>query len=667
MRFSSRQVLLAVAVVTLGLGRVHAAGLLVAEGGFGGLLEIKHHKVGVTINNGIAVTEVDQTFLNTESRNVEALYMFPVPEGATIANFSMWINGKEVVGEVVEKERAREIYNSYKVVNRDPGLLEQNDFKTFEMRIFPIAANAEQRVRISYYQQLDMDHNRATFVYPLSTTGRSDINQTTTEEFSFSLRINSPIEIVSVDSPSHEDAFLFARHTDRFVEASFETDKGDLSRDIVLTYEVARGKTGVDLTTSSPQGEDGYFMATLTAGDELSEMSEPMDYVFLLDISGSMGNSRKLSLSRDSIEAFVESLEPEDRVELITFNLRPTQLFGELRQAGSEEIEEASTFLKSQQAKGGTVLEPALRLAYQYGEPDRRLNVVILSDGMTDQGEARTLVRLIEERPDNATVFAIGVGNDVNRPLLKQLAERAGGLADFISAEDDFEQKSTAFRRKLTKPAASNVSINFGGVDTYDVVPREIPNLYHGMPIHVYGRFRGKSHFRSNTSFEVNGRPVSAQQVLQQSSEDTPEIERMWALRRIEELQRSHSSDSRTIDQIVDLGERYSIVTPYTSFLVLENNAEFQRWRIKRRNLSRLGRDRKHREDINRELTQLRDQSLADLGPSRAEPTSKANSSSSTSDSFVPTHQTPEPSGNLLMTAAMLYFLMSARRRIRRQ
>src|SRR5205085_987264 len=105
--------------------------------------------------NGIAVTEVTQVFQNLEDRQVEALYTFPVPRGASVANFSMWIGGKEMTGEVVEKKRAREIYNNYKRVNRDPALLEQTDYRTFEMRIFPIPARAEQRVQVTYYQELE--------------------------------------------------------------------------------------------------------------------------------------------------------------------------------------------------------------------------------------------------------------------------------------------------------------------------------------------------------------------------------------------------------------------------------------------------------------------------------------------------------------------------------
>ncbi|HZJ31925.1 MAG TPA: VIT domain-containing protein, partial [Vicinamibacterales bacterium] len=136
----------------IGAQSARAAGLLVSDGGFGGVLRIDEHSVRVTVNNAIATTEVTQVFRNTENRQIEALYTFPVPRGATVSNFSMWINGKEMVGEVVEKNRAREIYNSYKQQKRDPGLLEQTDFKTFELRIFPIAPNAQTKIQLTYYQ-----------------------------------------------------------------------------------------------------------------------------------------------------------------------------------------------------------------------------------------------------------------------------------------------------------------------------------------------------------------------------------------------------------------------------------------------------------------------------------------------------------------------------------
>jgi Ca-activated chloride channel family protein len=191
----------------------HAAGLLIADGGLGGVLQIKDHEVQVTLNNGVAVTRVTEVFKNTENRQVEALYTFPVPRGASVANFSMWINGQEMVGEVVEKKRAREIYNSYKSVRRDPGLLEQTDFRTFEMRIFPIAANAEQKVEITYYQELDLDHDWATYVYPLATATRPGVDTRATGKFALAINVKSAVPIKALESPSHGEAFIVAKHS----------------------------------------------------------------------------------------------------------------------------------------------------------------------------------------------------------------------------------------------------------------------------------------------------------------------------------------------------------------------------------------------------------------------------------------------------------------------
>jgi len=194
-------------------GAAHAAGLLIADGGLGGVLEIKEHDVQVTINNGVAVTKVTQIFHNTEKRQVEALYTFPVPKAASVANFSMWINGKEMVGEVLEKQRAKQIYESYKQMRRDPGLLEQTDYRTFDMRVFPIGPDADQKVQITYYQELDYDHDTATYVYPLATATRRGVDARATEKLTIGFDVKSAVPIVAVDSPSH--TFAVAKHSDQ--------------------------------------------------------------------------------------------------------------------------------------------------------------------------------------------------------------------------------------------------------------------------------------------------------------------------------------------------------------------------------------------------------------------------------------------------------------------
>ena len=643
-----------------------AAGLLIADGGFGGVLEIKEHDVHVTINNGVAVTQVTQIFKNTEKRQVEALYTFPVPKGASVANFSMWINGKEMIGEVLEKKRAREIYNSYKQRRQDPGLLEQVNYKTFEMRIFPINAGAEQKVKITYYQELGIDHDQATYVYPLATSTRKDVDSRTTGRFAINVDLKSAIPISAIESPSHGEAFVVVQHSETYGQASLETSGGSLAADVVMHYQLVRPLTGLDLITSHQNGEDGYFMLTLTAGKELASINAGMDYVFLLDISGSMGNDSKLVVSRNSLEAFIDELGDKDRFELMTFNVNPNMVFNTLAPANADMKTRARDFMKSQQAKGGTILAPAMTTAYKYEDPDRTLNVVILSDGMTEQKERRHLMELIQTRPRNTRVFCIGVGNEVNRPLLEQMAEDSGGLAAFISRGDDFKRQAKAFRRKLMRPVATDLNISIEGVRTYDLEPKVIPNLYHGSPIRIYGRYAGRGDARiasgnasianGNARIAVNGQiqgldfEQSATMLFPKTDADNPEIERMWAWKRIDQLLKTadrNGSRQPVVDEVINLGETYSIVTEYTSFLVLENDAEYKRWKIERRNDRRMVRDRQALTARHTELEEIRNKAVADIGPQpllakRSKPQSQPVNIKQPSGTPVPNAQ-PQP------------------------
>lgn len=600
-------------------GPVWGAGLLVATGPEGGALDIVSHDVRVMINNGVVVTEVDQVFKNKENRQVEALYTFPVPRGASVANFSMWINGQEMVGEVVEKQRAREIYESYKRVKRDPGLLEQVDYKRFEMRIFPIAGQAEQRVRIVYYQELEYDHDSAAYIYPLATTAGAG-NSKTTGRFSFSIEAKSETPIVSLTSPSHPDSLAIAkRDGNRYVHASLETREGNLNRDVVIHYQVARPQTGVDLVVSKQPGDDGYLLLTLTGGQELDEKMGGADYVFVLDISGSMAQGGKLGLSHKAVEAFIATLGEKDRLEIITINVEANSLFRKLARAGEEARKSVKEFLSAQRALGGTQLRPAMQAAYRYHDLDRPLNVVILSDGMTEVHEQAELLQLIQARPQGTSVFCVGVGNDVNRPLLTQLAEGAGGLAAFLSTDDDFARQADSFRRKLIRPAATEVEIAFEGIEVYDREPKTMPNLFYGQPVRMYARYRGAGPAKITWKANVLGRAVSQVVAVEvpQEERSNSQIERMWASHRVERLMgelRAGASPS-LLPQIIQLCEGYSIAGEYASFIVLENNEEYRRWSIERRNAVRFGRDQQNLDSLRRKFDALSNQASDQAGP----------------------------------------------------
>ena len=249
---------------------------------------------------------------------------------------------------------------------------------------------------------------------------------------------------------------------------------------------------------------------------------------------------------------------------------------------------------------------------------------MLLSDGMTEAGEHRELLELIANRPAGSRVFSIGVGNEVNRPLLEQLARESGGLAAFLSPGDDFRTAGSSVPPQADAAGDVAVGTAVRRGDVYDVEPQLLPNLYHGSPVRVFGRYRNGGALKVSVNAEVLGKPVaeSFETDLPQVDDANPEIERMWASHRVARLmddERRNGAPGSLRNKIVELCEGYSIVSEYASFIVLENDAEYQRWTIERKNEKRMGRDGAALEARREALQQMREEALAQLGPEGVE------------------------------------------------
>ena len=152
-------------------GSSYAAGLLTPASGQLPALEIKQHNVDVIIEDGYAITRVEQIFHNPHSQDLEAIYSFPVPEKGAVAEFTVWIDGKPVTGEVLDKKQARQVYESEKAAGRDAGLTEKDQYKTFDISVSPVRAGQDTRIRFVYMQPAHVDTGIGRYVYPLEEGG----------------------------------------------------------------------------------------------------------------------------------------------------------------------------------------------------------------------------------------------------------------------------------------------------------------------------------------------------------------------------------------------------------------------------------------------------------------------------------------------------------------
>lgn len=594
---SLRAVLMLLGVVALAsAGSARAAGLLVPTGQTQSLA-IASQQVSVRIDNGVAVTTVNQVFRNAADAPLEALYTFPVPREASVSNFSMWINGQEVIGEVLERQRAREIYRQVtRVERRDPGLLEQVDFKTFEMRVFPVPARGEQRIQITYYQPVDYDSGFGTYVYPLEMEGGA---QTQLEgEFSLLVDVASEIPLKKVSSPSHGEALVQAEVGPGRYRASIESARGNLDRDFVLVYELERERLGLNVLTSRAKGEDGYFMLLLTPGAAFDDTKQSVNATFVLDVSGSMQEAGKLGLARQAAGLAIASLDDNDTFNIVAFNIAPRPLAEAPLPATAENRQRAIEFLNGLQGRGSTDIAGALDYSLRMQVPGARNAIVLLSDGQaTATDEHAPFLAALRSRDREAQIFSLGMGNEVNRPLLDQLAAQTGGFADYVSGQDDVERKMRLLQVKLMSPMAKDLEVKAEGVELFDVSPGRLPNLFRGQQLVLFGRYRGAGSAQVTVSgtFLERSELVAEKVTFPELDKTHPFLERMWASRQVDERLarlRAGEDSAPLINEVVKLGTEYSIVTPFTAFLVLENESEYQRFSIERRNPQRIENER---------------------------------------------------------------------------
>lgn len=587
---------LLVATLALPPATVRGAGLLTPTGAQQSLA-IESQKVDVTINNGVAVTTVTQIFRNDSPQALEALYTFPVPREASVSNFSMWINGQEVIGEVLERRQARQIYQQVtRVERKDPGLLEQVDFKTFEMRVFPVPARGTQQIQITYYQPVDYDSGFGTYVYPLEMD--EPAVSLLSGELSLMIDVKSDIPLKRTWSPSHGEALVTAEMGVGRYRAGIEQSQGNLDRDFVLVYELERERMGINLVTSRNGTDDGYFMLLVTPGAAFDERYKQVNVTYVLDVSGSMRAAGKLDLARQAVAEGLKAMREGDRFNIIAFNIAPISLAAEPLSVNDESLKRAGDFLAGLDGRGGTDVVPALEKALAMRLPEARNAILLLSDGQAGDVENHTpFLNAVRRGAGDTRIFSFGIGNEINRPLLDRLAIETGGLADYLSGQDEVQRKIRLMQMKLTSPVAEKLTLRADGVELRNVCPRVLPNLYRGQQLAVLGRYRGCGEAKLTIAGEILGQPEQLTAVVEFPAvdADNPQLERMWAWRKIDGLLaqiRDQGEAANLVGDVVALGTKYSIVTPYTAFLVLENEAAYQRFAIERRNLARVSEER---------------------------------------------------------------------------
>ncbi|MEE8107502.1 MAG: VIT and VWA domain-containing protein [Planctomycetota bacterium] len=548
----------------------------VEPGPVAGRLSLKSHRVKVVINNGFAETKITQTLTNTTAATVEATWSFPMPQKAALSELSYTIDQKTHIGEVVAKEKARRIYREERDGGRQAALAEQDRFYEYRVSLARVPAGGTVDVTVLYYQALEIDGGIGRYLYPLTPGNTKETMNSSfwtmdkvagRLEIGVTLKTSFPVD--ALHSPSHPG--VQAQQGESAWTARFEQPNAALDRDFVLLYRLDKNVPArVELLTNREGKGEGTFMAVVTPGSDLAPVKNGTDWMFVLDISGSM-QGEKIRVLREGVGTAIEGLGAKDRVQVILFNNTSRALT--TRWVNATGFQELANRVRKIESGGGTNIFGALDAAYRCADDDRPAAIVLVSDGVANAGPHHYRDFINQVRGHDMRLFTFIMGNSANRPLLEDLAVLSGGFAKAVSVHDEIGAHLLLARDRMFHEAMHDVTFELDGATV--IHPKRLPNLYVGQQLVVFGRYNKPGATRLKVSARISGKkqtwdlPVT----LPAAEDGNPEIERLYALSAIGDIQREawlqEKSDVEKAQAVTDIALAYSLVTDYTSMVVV--------------------------------------------------------------------------------------------------
>ncbi|MFZ3050795.1 MAG: VIT domain-containing protein [Methanothrix sp.] len=536
-------------------------------------LAIKYHHVDIQIKDQVATTRVDQVFVNDNPWAAEGTYIFPLPQGAAVSDFVMWVDGKAVHGEILEADEARTIYDDVVRRMKDPALLEYVGRKALKASVFPIPPGEERKIELEYSQILPVENGLVHYIYPLST---ERFSSRPLEDLVVRAQIESREPLKAVYSSRHEVSI--DREDDYHALLGLEQSDVLPDRDFELFYTISSEKIGLNLLSFKEEGQDGFFL--LLAAPDVKVNEEEIvvkDIILVLDTSGSM-QGEKMDQAKEAARYVLDHLNPLDRFAIVSF-ATTTRSFSPSLQPASQ-ADKGKDFLDRLEAMGSTDINRAMIEAVGLAEEVRPTTLIFLTDGLPTEGVTVTgaiLDNVAREAPDNVRIFSFGVGDDVDTDLLDQISLDHGGASTYVRPGEEIDEEVSAFYRKVKIPILSDLSLDWGDIIVDQVYPQRIPDLFAGSQLILLGRYREGGPVKIILKGMVNQEERSyTYEDLSFRKEDGDDfIPRLWATRAVGYYLtqiRLYGEKQEWIDSIVSLSTRYGIITPYTSFLIQEKD-----------------------------------------------------------------------------------------------
>jgi Ca-activated chloride channel homolog len=555
-------------------------------------LPLKSTRADVKIAGVVAEVKITQVYRNTGQKTLEAIYVFPGSTRAAVHAMRMTIGERVVEASIMERQKARETYDAAKKEGKTASLLEQQRPNVFQMNLANILPGDEIKVELKYMELLIPEDHIYEFVYPTvvgpryttkTAAGAVDTDKWVQNPylhegeappytFGLNVELTSGVPIASLTSSSHEVEIKYSGKT--AAQVSLKDEKTGGNKDFVLRYTLAGGKIETGLLLYPGQAEN-FFMLMLEPPARVNpEAVLPREYIFIVDVSGSM-HGFPLDTAKALMKNVISGLKAQDFFNVLLFasgsaTLSPT---GSLP-ANEANLEKALAFIQSQRGGGGTNILPALTTALALPRtPGVSRIVTVVTDGYVDV-EPQTF-KVIRDNLGAANLFAFGIGSSVNRLLIEGMARAGMGETFVVLNSGEAAKQAAKFRQYISKPVLTDIKVAYEGFSASEVEPQALPDLFAMRPLTLLGKYGGSP----TGAIVVRGKTAKGpfeQRLELKDAKAGPEnaaLRLLWARQRIMNLvdfSQVDRGNQEVVKEVTALGLKYSLMTPYTSFVAVD-------------------------------------------------------------------------------------------------
>ncbi len=582
----------AIGILIAGLLPAFAAGAAPGESGLtlnvGGqaldapLLETD---VDINVSGIIARTSVRQTFTNDSPEWAEAVYRFPLPDGAAVDRLRIHVGERVIEGEIQEKLKAEKTYAVAKSKGQKTSLVQQSRANLFTTRLANIAPGEVIRIEIEYQEEVRWSDGLFSLRFPMTMTERyvptrglaaldsgpvySPMVMAARErKLSLDIYLDTGLLLDQVASRYHAISV-----DERSGKYHVSLAAGDVSpdRDFELSWRPAASSSPRALSFSEMRdGEAYYLLMLMPPNADVAPLRLPRETIFVIDTSGSM-HGDSIRQARRALLRALDRLQPGDLFNVVEFNSVTRPLFNQSAPADGQRLRQAEHFIRGLSANGGTEMSPALHFALSSPVSDTHLRqVVFITDGSVGNEEA--LYEQIERTRGQARLFTVGIGSAPNSWFMRKAAEVGHGTFTVISSISEVEARMDGMLEKIESPQLTDIRVDWPGSAKAELYPAVVPDLYAGEPLVLRARARD---FTSGT-VRLSGRLPSGnwhEEVPLDSAFDDFGVGALWARARIEDLydqQRRGANPDNIRAAVVETALTHRLVSRVTSLVAVD-------------------------------------------------------------------------------------------------